>query len=448
MILPTIGPITSSYKNIKLVLSYTKFVRINGSHNQISWHKKISSIVKKIDKNSRILLDLPGIKPRTLNHNMITIKKNEEAIFYFKKKTKKYKKNFHQIELSKKLPKIDKKKNFSISDGKYLFKTLRYGKNFIIGKSLSTFKLNTKQGLNIPNSYYDDMFQEKIYLQFLKQANSIKFDAIGLSFVQNEKVIKKIKKQYPKKIIISKIENFFGLRNYKKIIDNSDAVMVDRGDLSAEIGQSKIYNSIIKISKHCKEKGIPLIIATDNLGTMMENLRPSNNDITSLNFYHELGVDKIMLSEETAISKNWRKILHWLNNFLKTINKKTTVKKNFNFTKQLVAILNGYPNETKIIFTKKGHILHKLNLTNNKNTHIFTDNERLFTQNLLKKNINVYLIRKFNNNKLSLFIKNTIKQNLKKIFLKNNYAMLLFVSNPRKNSRANTIQFVEKKDFE
>ena len=229
------------------------------------------------------------------------------------------------------------------------------------------------------------MFQEKIYLQFLKQANSIKFDAIGLSFVQNEKVIKKIKKQYPKKIIISKIENFFGLRNYKKIIDNSDAVMVDRGDLSAEIGQSKIYNSIIKISKHCKEKGIPLIIATDNLGTMMENLRPSNNDITSLNFYHELGVDKIMLSEETAISKNWRKILHWLNNFLKTINKKTTVKKNFNFTKQLVAILNGYPNETKIIFTKKGHILHKLNLTNNKNTHIFTDNERLFTQNLLKK---------------------------------------------------------------
>ena len=353
MILPTIGPITSSYKNIKLVLSYTKFVRINGSHNQISWHKKISSIVKKIDKNSRILLDLPGIKPRTLNHNMITIKKNEEAIFYFKKKTNKYKKNVHQIELSKKLPKIDKKKNFSISDGKYLFKTLRYGKNFIIGKSLSTFKLNTKQGLNIPNSYYDDMFQEKIYLQFLKQANSIKFDAIGLSFVQNEKVIKKIKKQYPKKIIISKIENFFGLRNYKKIIDNSDAVMVDRGDLSAEIGQSKIYNSIIKISKHCKEKGIPLIIATDNLGTMMENLRPSNNDITSLNFYHELGVDKIMLSEETAISKNWRKILHWLNNFLKTINKKTTVKKNFNFTKQLVAILNGYPNETKIIFKRE-----------------------------------------------------------------------------------------------
>jgi pyruvate kinase len=448
MILPTIGPVTSSYKNIKTVLSYSKFVRINGSHNQISWHKKICKIVKKIDKNSRILLDLPGIKPRTLNHSIINIKKNEIATFYFKKKPTKYIKNIHQIELSKKLPKIDNKKNFSISDGKYLFKTLDYGKNFIIGKSLSEFKLNTKQGLNIPNSYYDDFFQEKIYLQFLKKTNSIKFDAIGLSFVQNEKVIKRIKLKYPKKIIISKIENLFGLKNYKKIIDNSDAVMVDRGDLSAEIGQSKIYNSIIKISKYCKEKGIPIIIATDNLGTMMENLRPSNNDITSINFYNELGVDKIMLSEETAISKNWKKILQWLNNFLKTINHKTKDKKNFDFAKQLVAILNSYPNEIKIIFTKKGYILNKLNLSNTNNTHVFTDNEKLYTQNLLTKNINIYLTSKFNNNKLSFFIKKTIKHNLKDIFFKNNHALLLFVNNPRKNSRANTIQFVEKKDFE
>ena len=73
MILPTIGPVTSSYKNIKTVLSYSKFVRINGSHNKISWHKKICKIVKKIDKKSRILLDLPGVKPRTLNHSIINI---------------------------------------------------------------------------------------------------------------------------------------------------------------------------------------------------------------------------------------------------------------------------------------------------------------------------------------------------------------------------------------
>lgn len=448
MILPTIGPVTSSYKNLKLVLSYSKFVRINGSHNKISWHKNISKIIKKIDKNSRILLDLPGIKPRTLNKNVLKIKKNEIVGFYYKITNPKILKNIQKIKLTKNLPKIEKKKNFSISDGKYLFKTISYGKNYIIGKSLGEFSLNIKQGLNIPNSKYDDVLQENIYLKFLKKTKIIKYDAIGLSFVQNEKVIKKIKLKYPKKMIISKIENFLGVRNYKKIIDHSDAIMVDRGDLSAEIGQSKIYKVIIKISKYCKQTGIPMIIATDNLGTMMNNLRPSSNDITSINFYNEIGVDKIMLSEETAISKNWHRILKWLNKFLNTINYQSKNKKNFNFAKYLVDILNSYPNETKIIFTKKGYILKKLDLIKCKNIHVFTDNNKLFTQNLLTKNIKPYLTRQFDNNNLTYFIKNTIKNNIENVFSNNFYAILLFVNNPRKNSRANTIQFVEKKDFE
>ena len=164
MILPTIGPVTSSYKNLKLVLSYSKFVRINGSHNKISWHKNISKIIKKIDKNSRILLDLPGIKPRTLNKNVLKIKKNEIVGFYYKITNPKILKNIQKIKLTKNLPKIEKKKNFSISDGKYLFKTISYGKNYIIGKSLGEFSLNIKQGLNIPNSKYDDVLQENIYI--------------------------------------------------------------------------------------------------------------------------------------------------------------------------------------------------------------------------------------------------------------------------------------------
>ena len=155
-----------------------------------------------------------------------------------------------------------------------------------------------------------------------------------------------------------------------------------------------------------------------------------------------------MLSEETAISKNWHRILKWLNKFLNTINYQSKNKKNFNFAKYLVDILNSYPNETKIIFTKKGYILKKLDLIKCKNIHIFTDNNKLFTQNLLTKNIKPYLTRQFDKNNLTYFIKNTIKNNIENVFSNNFYAILLFVNNPRKNSRANTIQFIEKKDFE
>ena len=87
-ILPTIGPKTENEKDIKFLFKYCKSIRLNGSHNSLKWHKLISNKIKKIDKNKTILLDIPGVKPRTANEINILIKKNEKIIFYFKKKKK------------------------------------------------------------------------------------------------------------------------------------------------------------------------------------------------------------------------------------------------------------------------------------------------------------------------------------------------------------------------
>ena len=45
----------------------------------------INKRIKKINPSCKILIDLPGIKPRTLNQHKLQIKKNEKIIFYFKK---------------------------------------------------------------------------------------------------------------------------------------------------------------------------------------------------------------------------------------------------------------------------------------------------------------------------------------------------------------------------
>ena len=93
--------------------------------------------------------------------------------------------------------------------------------------------------------------------------------------------------------------------------------MIDRGDLSAEIGDAKLYDAILKISNFTKKYGKPLIMATENLETMYRDSRPTKNDIISLGFADQVQSDIIMLSEETAISKNWKSIFNWLNKFLK-----------------------------------------------------------------------------------------------------------------------------------
>ena len=93
--------------------------------------------------------------------------------------------------------------------------------------------------------------------------------------------------------------------------------MIDRGDLSAEIGGDKLFDSIIKISFFAKKFGKPLIMATENLENLGKNISPSKNDIISLGFSSQVNSDIIMLSEETAVEKSWKKTIDWLNKFIK-----------------------------------------------------------------------------------------------------------------------------------
>lgn len=314
MILATIGPSTCSDKDLKTISKYTNFLRINGSHNTINWHEKVSKKIRSINPKIKILLDIPGIKPRTLNKKNLSISENDNLTFYFKKKPSN---QSRCIELSKPLPTIKKNsKIFSITDGKYTFKITKFEKYYIQGKSSDNFILSPNQGLNIPNSIYDEKSQESAYLKFLKKAKNIKYDAIGLSFIQSEKIIKKIKKEFKNIEIVSKIENYLGLLNFKRIAIESNFIMIDRGDLTAEVGDSKLFSSIVEISNFLKEQNLPLIIATGNLETMMSRSTPSKSEVFALGFYKHMKFDRIMLSEETAISKNWLRTIKWLKNFL------------------------------------------------------------------------------------------------------------------------------------
>ena len=84
-ILATIGPASDSINDIKRITKITSTLRINGSHNSLNWHKKISKRIKDNNPLSTVLLDVPGIKPRTANTSEINIKKGEKIIFAYKK---------------------------------------------------------------------------------------------------------------------------------------------------------------------------------------------------------------------------------------------------------------------------------------------------------------------------------------------------------------------------
>jgi pyruvate kinase len=316
-ILATIGHNKDLYNYIRKILKSTKYVRTNASHNTIKWHEDTSRIIKKINKKAFHLFDIPGIKPRTLNKENIFIKKNEIINFVFRKKVTK-KNQYKTINLSNPLPKINKLvKYFSLYDGKHEFKILSFNKNKIVGKSLSAFNLIPGKGLNIPFSIYNEKLQNIMYLDFLSKCKNVDFNAIGISYIQSSKVINKIRTRFPKQQIISKIENLEGVKNLEEIIKATDIVMIDRGDLCAEIGYYNLFETINKIAKKAKEYDKPLIMATENLDTMVFNFHPTKSEIISLEYSKLIGTTFIMLSEETATSSNWLNTIKWLEKFNK-----------------------------------------------------------------------------------------------------------------------------------
>ena len=127
------------------------------------------------------------------------------------------------------MPKVElKPTSFSLSDGSYEFKFISLKNGTLTGISIQDFVLKPKKGLNIPMSKYNNLLQEKVYNSYLKKINKLKFDCVGLSFIQDIQILKKLRKKYPQNLFISNIENLLGYRNRKTIIKNSDAVMIDR----------------------------------------------------------------------------------------------------------------------------------------------------------------------------------------------------------------------------
>ena len=224
-------------------------------------------------------------------------------------------------------------------------------------------------------------------MEFIEKANKVAFDGIGLSFIQSGKILKKIKDTFKNKILVSKIENLHGLNNVSNIAINSDLIMIDRGDLLAEVGIGNLYNAICEISKQAVFNKKPLIMATENLESMQKRLQPSKSEIIALEHSINLGTDFIMLSDETATSSNWRNTISWLNNYLNSRKKeKLKIIKPI----EISEILQKLDSRVLVIFSKKGFFLEKFRGEKFSKLILFTEDKYLAKAANLKENINSF----------------------------------------------------------
>jgi len=132
-------------------------------------------------------------------------------------------------------------------------------------------------------------------------------DFIALSFVREAEDIRQLKHLMGSKAgrikIIAKIENQEGVQNLEDIIQESDGIMVARGDLGVEINLEELPNVQRKIVRLCAQYGKRVIVATHLLESMIHHPIPTRAEVTDVAnaIYEE--VDAVMLSGETAMGK-------------------------------------------------------------------------------------------------------------------------------------------------
>ena len=156
-----------------------------------------------------------------------------------------------------------------------------------------------------------------------------------------------------------------------------------------------------------------------------------------------------MLSDETAILSNWKKILIWLNNYLlKTKISSKVVNKKVDKGNIFWNLVDKLPNIPIVIFSKKGFALNNIiKFRESTKLIVFSDNDKTIATGAFRKNTNCYKVEKFRKKDFALFIKKTIKKYRKDIFKKSDLASLIYIAYPDKNSRANTISILTKKEF-
>jgi len=168
--------------------------------------------------------------------------------------------------------------------------------------------LKPRKGVNLPNTKISQPALTEKDIDDAKFAVKKSFDWIALSFVRSKKDVLQLRELIESQCdyhipIISKIEKPQAIEKIDSIIKVSNGIMVARGDLGIEIPAEEVPLNQKKIVAKCKKRGIPVVIATQMMESMIDSLTPSRAEVNDVANSVMDGADAIMLSGETSMGK-------------------------------------------------------------------------------------------------------------------------------------------------
>ena len=166
--------------------------------------------------------------------------------------------------------------------------------------------LGEHKGINAPNVELPELSITPKDEADLRFGLAEGVDLVALSFVQSGADVARardiaVDAQRPHVPLIAKLERPEAIQRLAEICAVADGLMVARGDLGLELPLERVPQVQKEVLRVGRERGIPVIVATQVLESMRHESRPTRAEVSDAAGAVDAGADAIMLSGETAV---------------------------------------------------------------------------------------------------------------------------------------------------
>jgi pyruvate kinase len=371
-IICTLGPATESAEVLHAMIEAgANIFRLNMSHAPHDWVRtivpRIRAIAKELGIVVGILMDTQGPAIRTGDlPTKLDLKVGD--IFEFTVRGSLSEETYSVgVNYDGLIDDISVGDTVLVDNGNIHMKVLNKDGSKIRCEVLTAGVMGSRRHINLPGVKVNLPPLTEKDLADVAVGAELQVDFVALSFCREandvEELRKVLRSHDSKARIVAKLEDQMAVKNVNSIIAATDVIMVARGDLGIECPMEELPIIQRRVVKRCLHQGVPVIVATHMLESMILNPVPTRAEITDVANAVFEQADAIMLSGETTVGKYPIKCVEVMDKVAQRIersggagfaeeallddDRQKTVR-------SAVSLANSLPDSKIVIFTRRG----------------------------------------------------------------------------------------------
>jgi pyruvate kinase len=373
-IIATLGPASETPERLReMILAGVNIFRLNMSHAQHDWVRKIVPIIRSIaaelDMPVGILMDTQGPAVRTGDLSTKLDLKVGDIMEFTVRGTKSEELYSVGVNYDGLIDDISEGDVVLVDNGVIHLKVLTKKNNRIRCEVLTPGLLGSRRHINLPGVKVNLPPLTEKDLADVAVGAETGVDFVALSFCREPSDIVALRKVLEghgcQAKIVAKIEDQSAVKLINEIIEETDAVMIARGDLGVECPMEELPIIQRRILKACLKLGKPVVVATHMLESMIENPVPTRAEVTDVANAVFEQADAIMLSGETTVGKYPVECVKVLDRIARRIersgsahfaDKTVLINARQKTAHSGVVLANSFPKSNIIVFTRHGNM--------------------------------------------------------------------------------------------